>query len=266
MELSTSRGDWALITGASSGIGREFCLQLAAAGMNVAMVARRAEALSELAATIADRHGTRALPIALDLVEVGAPERVRLRTAAEGIRIRLLVNSAAFGRWGRFEAIDPTSYRRMIDLNVGAMVELCHQFLPDLAGFASSAVINVSSPAALQPVPYMATYAATKAFVSSFSQALHGEWKGRGVLVQTLVPGPTATDFDRTAGAYASAVTARGSPEQVVLDSLAALASMRPVAWNAKGTYKQRIFAGLFPSRVVIKEVAKMFRPPDASS
>jgi short-subunit dehydrogenase len=125
-------------------------------------------------------------------------------------------------------------------------------------------VINVSSAAAYQPVPFMAVYAASKAFVQSFSQALHGEWKEHGILVQTLVPGPTATEFDAKAGAYESALTERDAPADVVRAALAGLERDVPVVNAAKGTYKQRVFAGLAPHAMVIREVGKMFRPPES--
>ena len=151
----------------------------------------------------------------------------------------------------------------MVTLNAVTMVTLCHQFLDDLSSFRTSAIINVSSPAAFQPVPYMAVYAATKAFASSFSQALHEEWRERGVLVQTLIPGPTETDFDKVAGAYASALKSREPVHAVVQYCLRHLGKESPVATSAKGTYKQRLFAAIFPSRMVVRAVANMFRPPD---
>jgi short-subunit dehydrogenase len=150
----------------------------------------------------------------------------------------------------------------MLQLNISAMVTLCHDFMPDLSSFPSSVIINVSSAAAYQPVPFMAVYAATKAFVSSFSQALHGEWKVRGVYVQTLIPGPADTEFDAVAGAYESSLTTRRPASQVVRDSLEALRNESPVALSAKGTYVQRLFAGLCPPAMVIREVAKRFSPP----
>ena len=198
----------------------------------------------------------------LDLSAPDTAGRIAEGVAQEGIGIRLLVNNAAFGRWGRFESWSEKDYRDMLQTNVASLVALTQRFLPALAARTPSAVVNVTSAAAYQPVPFMAVYAATKAFVMSFSQALYGEWKDRGVLVQTLVPGPTETEFDRAAGAYASAIKGRGSPVDVVHDCLSALEHGDPVALNAKGTFKQRFFAGLFPPRVVIAQVAKMFRPP----
>lgn len=265
MKLEEAKGDWALVTGASSGIGREFALQLAAVGMNLVLVARREPLLDILGSELSQRYGVRALVMPVDLSRTNAISEIRSRLVAEGVKIRMLVNNAAFGRWGRFEAIPPEAYEEMIRLNVMAMVTLCHHFVQDLSSFPTSIIVNVSSPAAYNPIPYMAVYAATKAFVSSFSQALYGEWKDHGVLVQTLVPGPTETEFDTVAGAYASALKGRGEADAVVKTSLAHLAENAPLVTTAKGTYKQRLFASLFPAKMVIKTVARMFQPPEGN-
>jgi short-subunit dehydrogenase len=263
MQLSTYRGDWALVTGASSGIGREFALALAAAGMNLALVARRKDRLDELAAELTGLHGVESRVVVADLARPEAPAQIKALLSSESRRIRLVCNNAAFGRWGRFENASAADYQDMVQVNITALVATCHAFLPDLRSFPSSVIINVASAAAYQPVPYMAVYAATKAFVASFSQALYGEWKDYGVLVQTLIPGPTETEFDVVAGAYPSVVIKRVPAAQVVRDSLAHLGAEDPVALSAKGTLAQRFFAGLFPPRVVIREVAKRFRPPE---
>ncbi len=262
MRISEFKGYWALVTGASSGIGREFALQFAAAGMNLVLVARRKPRLDALAEELAERCDAQVRVVVADLAEPNAVADIRAIVVSEGCRIRLLCNNAAFGHWGQFESASLAACQNMVQVNIGALVSLCYCLLPELTRFSSSVVINVSSAAAYQPVPYMAEYAATKAFVSSFSQALHQEWKEHGVLVQTLVPGPTATEFDTVAGAYASVLTERGSAEQVVRDSLAHLARDAPVALSAKGTFKQRLFAALFPPSFVIREVARRFRPP----
>lgn len=261
MKLEEARGYWALITGASAGIGREFCHQLAAVGMNVVLVARREALLHELAGQLTQQYQVRTLPVPIDLSRPEAAAQLKSRLEQEGVRIRLLCNNAASGRWGQFEASRAEVYDEMIRLNTTAVVTLCWQLLPDLSSHPTSAIINISSQAAYQPVPFMAVYAATKAFVQSFSQALYGEWKGRGVLVQTLVPGPTATEFDAKAGAYASAVPKRGAPAEVVRTALAHLGQDTPVVTHAKGTYKQRLFAALAPPKTVIQAVARMFQP-----
>jgi short-subunit dehydrogenase len=262
MKLAEAKGHWALVTGASSGIGREFAVQLAQNGMHVVLVARRKDRLDALAVELREKFGVRIEVMAADLTQKGMVAQLRGRLDAAGIRIRVLCNNAAFGRWGRFEETPPELYHEMIELNTTVVMAMCHSFLDDLASYPSSLVINVSSPASYQPIPYMAVYAASKAFIQSFSQALHGEWKDRGVLVQTLVPGPTESEFDATARAYESALTKRGTPTEMVHASLSQLDSGLPVICAAKGTYKQRFFAGLFPPSMVIREVGKMFTPP----
>ncbi len=263
MNLVECSDNWALITGASSGIGREFARQLAAARMNVVLLARRKELLDNLADELKSLYGTEVIVAVQDLTQPDTFAAMKECLVKNGVKIRLLCNNAAFGRWGKFENTSAQTYEEMIRLNIVAMVSLCHQFLPDLTSYPSSAIINLSSPAAFQPVPYMAVYAATKAFVHSFSQALYGEWKDYGVLVQTLVPGPTKTEFDEKARAYMSALTERGTVTEVVEAALHHLNKDVPVVTTARGTYKQRVFAGLFPAKIVIQQVAKMFYPPD---
>lgn len=262
MKLAEAKGHWALVSGASSGIGREFAIQLAEQGIHVVLVARRKDRLETLAAELRERFSVRICVMAADLTQKDMVTELKAALVREGIRIRVLCNNAAFGRWGRFEETPPELYQEMIELNTTVVMKMCHAFLEDLSAFPSSLVINVSSPASYQPIPYMAVYAASKAFLQSFSQALHGEWKERGIVVQTLVPGPTESEFDTTARAYESALTKRGTPGEVVRASLTRIDSRRPVISSAKGTYKQRFFAGLFPPSMVIREVGKMFTPP----
>ena len=256
-------GQWALVTGASSGIGREFAIQLAAKGINLVLLARRATLLETLASELTRQHRVATLVMVADLADPATPERVRCRLEASGIRVRLLVNNAAFGRWGRFEAQNGRVYRDMLQVNAIAPVRLCQELLTQLKSFPDAAIINLSSQAGFQPVPFMAVYAASKAFIHQFSQALNGEWGQHRILVQTLLPGPTATAFDEIAGAYADVIDGRGRAQDVVGCSLRGLAKGWPVVCTAKGTLKQRLFA-LMPARLVIRTVARMFRPPQS--
>jgi short-subunit dehydrogenase len=265
MRLDQAKGDWALVTGASSGIGREFAVQLAEAGMNIVLVARRRNLLEILNSELTQKYRIRALSLPVDLSHTDSISEIKSRLVIEGIKVRLLVNNAAYGRWGRFEATTAGAYEEMIKVNVMTMVLLCHRFMDDLISFPTSVVVNVSSPSAFNPVPYMAVYSATKAFVFSFSQALYGEWKDRGVLVQTLVPGPTETELGTAAAAYASILRSTRPVGEVVKASLAHLSGNDPVVITAKGTFKQRLFASLFPARLVIKIVAHMFQPSKES-
>lgn len=262
MKLTEARGDWALVTGASSGIGREFAIQLARAGMNVVLVARRGDELEKVAQLVREQSQVQTRVMPVDLAIRGRVEQLRQRLVEEGIRVRLLCNNAGLGRWGSFEASAASTYHDIIEVNTAAMVAMCHHFMPDLASFPSSAVINVSSQASYHPIPYMNVYAASKAFVHSFSQALNWEWKAQGILVQTLVPGPTESEFDQRAAAYESALTKRFPPSVAVAASLAGLARGRAVVVSAKGTWTQRFFATMLPSDMFLGEVAKRFKPP----
>ena len=185
----------ALITGASAGLGVDFARQLAASGQRLVLAARRKNRLDQLAAELGNARA-----VAADLSEAGAAEQLMADLAAHGEHVELLVNNAGFGLTGRFANLDAKRQRQMIDLNCGALVELAHAVLPGMIGRKSGAILNVASTAAFQPGPGMAVYFATKAFVLSFSEALHEEVKGQGVKVSALCPGPTATEFGEIAG------------------------------------------------------------------
>ena len=185
----------ALITGASAGLGVDFARQLSARGKRLVLVARRKDRLDALAAELGN-----ARTIEMDLGEAAAADRLMAEFAVQGEHVELLVNNAGFGLTGRFVELDGKRQRQMIDLNCGALVELAHAVLPGMIERKSGAILNVASTAAFQPGPGMAVYFATKAFVLSFSEALHEEVKRFGVVVTALCPGPTATEFGEVAG------------------------------------------------------------------
>jgi short-subunit dehydrogenase len=263
ISLGNYQGDWALITGASSGIGREFCVQLAKKGMNLVMIARNRESLQMLADELVSRHGVKTLVAAVDLSDDDAVRTIKNLTEAENVKIRLLCNNAAFGYWGHFEDMPANFYKNMLKVNAAVIVELCLAFFDDLSGFDDAIILNVSSPAACQPIPYMQVYAAGKAFVDSFSIALHEEWKSHGILVQTLTPGPTETLFDERAGGRIKAFAKRASPADVVKIALAnAGKADMPVIKAADGLFKQRLLYALLPTGLLVSKVAEMFKPP----
>ena len=185
----------ALITGASAGLGVDFARQLGANGQRLVLVARRMERLEALAEELGNARA-----VEMDLGEAGAADRLMADLAAHDEHVDLLVNNAGFGLTGRFAELDGKRQRQMIDLNCGALVELAHAVLPGMIERRSGAILNVASTAAFQPGPGMAVYFATKAFVLSFSEALHEEVKRHGVKVSALCPGPTATEFGDVAG------------------------------------------------------------------
>lgn len=185
----------ALITGASAGLGVEFARQLAAKGLPLVLVARRKDRLDELAAELGNARA-----VAMDLSLPGAAAKLMAGVAEHGETVDLLVNNAGFGLAGRFADLDGSRQREMIDLNCGALEELAHAALPAMIARRSGGILNVASTAAFQPGPGMAVYFATKAFVLSFSEALHDEVKRHGVKVSCLCPGPTRTEFRSVSG------------------------------------------------------------------
>ncbi len=184
-----------LITGASAGLGVDFARQCSAKGQRLVLVARRQDRLEALAAELGPARA-----VAADLGETGAAAQLMADIQAHGETVDCLVNNAGFGLWGKFVGLDGQRQRDMINLNCGALVELTHAVLPGMVERGTGAILNVASTAAFQPGPGMAVYFATKAFVLSFSEALHEEVRGHGVRVTALCPGPTETEFGAVAG------------------------------------------------------------------
>lgn len=199
--MASDREKWALVTGASSGIGTEFARLLAERGYAVVLSARREDRLETLAAELRREYGVQTLVIAQDLAEPTAATNLYEEIARTGITLEVLVNNAGFGLWGKFEETPWERERAMIDLNVRVLVELTKRFLPGMVQRHSGRVLNVASTAAFQPGPLMAVYFATKSFVLSFSEAINEELRGTGVNVTTLCPGPTQSEFFEAAEA-----------------------------------------------------------------
>lgn len=185
----------AVITGASKGLGEEFARQLAARRMNLLLVARSTDLLEKLGTDLEQRYGVRVYTLAVDLAEPRAAEKVLEYIKAHGIHPTWLVNNAGFGMAGGFDSLPLDRTRGMMMLNMVALVELTHLLLPMLRLGRDARIINVASAAAFQPVPFFNVYAATKAFVLHFSEALREELRGTEVKVLALCPGPTATRF-----------------------------------------------------------------------
>lgn len=192
---------WALVTGASSGIGAEFARQLAARGMHLILVARREDRLKELAEELDTRHGTRCEVIVADLSVPEEAGRLFADVGERDIEVELLINNAGFGWVGAVDDVDPLRMMEMIRLNISALTELTYLFLPAMLKREHGGIINVASVAAFQPVAYMPVYSASKAFVLHFSEALWAECRDRNVTIQGLCPGTTATEFFDVAGA-----------------------------------------------------------------
>jgi short-subunit dehydrogenase len=189
-----------LVTGASSGIGADIARELARRGHGITVVARRAERLKALADELATAHGVRAEVISADLTDAGARADLAPTLAERGLIVDVLVNNAGFSTTGPVHRSDHAREASMIRTNVEAVVDLCSIFLPEMTGRGRGAVLNVASTAAFQPLPGQAAYAASKAFVLSYSQAVRAELRGTGVTMTVLCPGPVDTEFAETAG------------------------------------------------------------------
>lgn len=257
-------GKTALITGASSGIGEVFARTLSEHGMDVILVARSESALRKLAAELSTTYGVRAEVICADLSKEGASTLIKEAVERQGLRVDLLVNNAGFGTYDRFEAIDPERDHQQVMLNVGAVVDLAHAFLPDMVARGEGAVINVGSMAAFQPMPYMAVYAASKAFVLSFSQALWGEYRERGIRVVALCPGQVETPFHDKMEHEAPAAGVKVTPQEAVVAALRTLEKgdsyVVPGAMNYVAAQSTRVLSRAFLAR----SAAKMLRPKEA--
>jgi uncharacterized protein len=263
--MKISRGMTALVTGASSGIGEAIAYRLAREGLNVVLVARSEAKLQALAARLANEHGVAATALAADLSKPGCGEALRGRVEATGITIDVLVNNAGFGTYGAFETTDASAEQAMIAVNTAAVVDVTHAFLPGMLQRRRGAVLNVASAVAFQPGPYMAVYAATKAFVLSFSEALWVECRERGVRVTALCPGAVDTPFIDALGNPAVRRTAAFSstlrPERVADDAIRALRGNGPTRIVGAKYWFLAQAGRLAPRRAVARISGYVFRP-----
>lgn len=198
-----------LITGASAGLGVAFARQLSARGARLVLVARRKERLDALCAELGNARA-----VGLDLVQPGATERLMADLAGHGEHVDCLVNNAGFGFSGPVARIEPDKQRDMVTLNCTVLTELARAVLPGMIERGRGGILNVASIAAFQAAPRFAVYSATKAYVLSFSEALHEEVAAKGVHVSCLCPGPVATEFFDAAG-----MTPRGAFEKMMMQA-----------------------------------------------
>ncbi len=191
---------FALVTGASSGLGKEFTYLLAEKGYNVVLVARSEDKLLEIKKDIQDKYRVRAIVIAMDLSVMNSAELLLETIQKQKIFIDVLINNAGFGKFGNFLQYDAKTYEKMIFLNTVTVTSLVRLFGNGMVKKGKGKILNVSSTAAFQSLPHFSVYAATKSYVLSLSEAVHYEFRDSGVTVTVLCPGPTATNFGVTAG------------------------------------------------------------------
>lgn len=261
MRLPDYRHTAVMITGASSGIGLAFAHALATRGAHLTLVARSGERLQNLAQELTQRHGIRAHALAADLTASGAAADVHARAAALDLTPQMLINNAGFATYGHFDTLSLQRQLDEITLNCKALVELSHAALPAMLHQGAGAIINVASTAALQPLPYMAIYGASKAFVLSFSEALWEEYRARGIRILALCPGATDTAFFDVVGAAEAAVGQRMSAETVVHAALRALE--RGHSHVVPGTANRLLgwLPRLLPRQTILRVVANMLKP-----
>lgn len=254
-----------LITGASSGLGALFARRLAARGSHLILVARRAERLEPLAAELTRQHGVTVTPIAMDLAQPGAGGKLAAAVAERGLDVTSLINNAGFGTHTLFHTADPQRITDEITLNVTSLTEISRAFIERLRAHGGGVLVNVASIAGYQPSPTLAVYAATKAYVLSFTEALWSESRGTGLRVMALSPGATATEFFDVAGQGADGGTSRMPADTVVDLAIKALDRRNPPPSLVTGT-RNRVLMGvsrLAGRRITLAALGAMMRQTD---
>lgn len=245
-----------LVTGASAGLGVDFARRYRERGDRLVLVARRRDRLEALAAELGDTR-----VVSMDLSEEGAAARLLDDVAAAGEHVETLVNNAGFGLVGRFQTLDGARLRQMIDLNCGLLTELAHGVVPGMLERGRGGILNVASTAAFQPGPGMAVYFATKAYVLSFSEALHEELREKGINVSALCPGPTSTEFGEVAGfgGNKAVETLAATSEDVVAAGIAGLDSNKAVVVPGF-TNKLTANSSRFLPRSTVRKIVKLIK------
>ena len=260
----------ALITGASFGIGETFARELASRQNNLVLVARSADKLEQLASELREQYNIQADVIVQDLTGSEATRSVFEVVSEKGLAIDLLINNAGFGDYGIFTERKLEKQLQMIQLNITALVELTYLFLPQMKARGEGGIINVSSIAGFQPLPYMSVYAATKAFVLSFSEALWAENKQTGVSILALCPGATESNFPNVAEfpqSFSEANVKLTSAEEVVKDALSALEKNESTL--VTGGLSNQLIVNIprfLPRDILVGAVEKQFKPPVGES
>jgi short-subunit dehydrogenase len=252
----------ALITGASSGIGEHFAYALARQKYDLVLVARREARLKEVAGRAQVLGAGQVEIVSADLSQSGTPLELYTRLNAMPLEVDYLVNNAGFGTTGRFDRMPLTREIEEIELNVVSLVALTRLFLPAMIERRRGTIINVASTAAFQPVPYMSTYAATKAFVLNFTEAIAAELNDTGVRILALCPGPVRTEFQAVAQNESALVPsfAYMEPETVVRQALAAVAHGRTVRINGLINTIMATAVRLLPRGLVTAIASRIYR------
>jgi len=254
------RDKWALVTGASAGIGKALAEELAAGGAHLVLTARRRERLEELANALRGKHKVKTEVVAADLAKASAPEEIFAFTREKGIAIELLVNNAGFGQYGEFAKVPVQRSLEMVQVNCSAVVHLTRLYLPAMVERKHGDVLILASTASFQAVPYISTYAATKAFDLLFAEGLAEEMKPHGIRVCALCPGSTESEFHAVAGQEKFQRKAE-TAEKVARTGLQALAAGKSYVISGLGNYLGAHGQRLAPRRFVTSIAGGMFKP-----
>ncbi len=256
----------ALITGASSGLGEEFARQLARENYDLVLTARREDRLKAVAAEAIKLGSSKVEVIASDLGLPDAAAKLHQQVSSRGLEIECLVNNAGFGTHGIFHKLPLDREIEEINLNVTSLVSLTRLFIEGMVTRRRGTIINVASTAGFQPVPYMATYAATKAFVLNFSEAISHEVRSSGVRVMALCPGPTRTEFQGTAGVDTSSFPSFAYMDAKTVVAQALASAKRGKAVRINGLMNQVMAqSNRFSPRSVVARIAGAMFKGDAA-
>jgi short-subunit dehydrogenase len=256
------RGKWALITGASAGIGVALAKELAAGGANLVLTARRKERLEHLARELEGQHKIKTSVFVADLTQLNAPQAIYDFTHQQGIEIQLLVNNAGFGAYGEVPKVDVNRLLEMVQVNCSAVVHLTRLYLPDMVARKNGDILILASTASFQAVPYISTYAATKAFDLLFAEGLAEEMKPYGIRVCALCPGSTESEFAVVAGQEKFMRKAE-TAEKVARTGLKALTAGKSYVISGLGNYLGAQGERLVPRRMVTRIAAGLFKPKE---
>src|SRR5262250_765518 len=258
--ISEWKGKWALVTGASAGIGVALAEELAAGGTHLVLAARRLDRLQEVAADLHKKHGIQTQVYSTDLAKREGPRQIFEFCKEKGLRIDLLINNAGFGQYGELPQVETQRLLDMVEVNCTAVLHLTCLFLPDMVARRSGDILILASTAAFQAVPYISTYAATKAFDLSFAEGLAEEMKPYGIRVCALCPGSTESEFHAVAG-QEKFIHRSESAQKVAQTGLRAMAAGKSYVISGLGNYLGAHGERLVPRRFVTRTAARMFRP-----
>ncbi|QER38336.1 SDR family oxidoreductase [Acinetobacter suaedae] len=257
--LTKFKNSTALITGASSGIGKAYARKFASLGIHLILTARSAQKLHDLADELRKKYNVNIEVIVLDLAQPNSTQILFDEIQARELSVEILINNAGFGKWTKFLDQPVSTYQEMITLNISSVTSLCYLFLPQMLANKKGLMINISSTGAFQPLPYIAVYGATKSYVLQFTEALAGEYASSGVKFLAVCPGNTETNFTQVAKANTSGMKS-STVDDVVSATVAALDKNKPTIVVGCSNYLMSQLPRILSRKKMINLVEGMLR------